>query len=581
MTRRAARWVAPLAVVGATLAAFSPILSNGFVDWDDDANFVDNPAYRGFSRSQLVWMATAFHRGVYQPLAWLFAGVEYQLGGAEPWVYHAGSWLLHGIAAVLVYLLAHRLFERLAQDHSRAVALAATAAALLWAVHPLRVEAISWASAQGYPLAVVFALGSTLAWLCGREGHRGESALSRAWYGASLALATCAYLAKPVAVTLPAVLVILDWYLAPSGTAWAKNRIWLAALPYAVPAALVAAAAPLARARLGTASSAGYDLVDRLAQACYSAGYYAVKTLIPTGLTVFTPLPRPFDPSEPRFVGAAIGMVVTGALIWWAVRRAKGLAAVALAYLVLLAPVLGIIRQGDQLVADRYSYFAGIPLALALAGSLFFAATRVTPRRATGLMMVTLVAVAALGASTWRLTHVWRDAGTLWAHAVAVDPASYQAHTNLGLFELGQGRYDSAVRAFDAAIALNPTSSNARFDRGLALAKWGRTEEAIAAYQAGLALDPVDATAHAHLGELLASANRWSDAEAEYRSAIHLVPHPDLFNSLGITLAQQGRIDEAATAFEEALAIDPNHADARANLEMALTDGTHQGKLLR
>ena len=151
----------------------------------------------------------------------------------------------------------------------------------------------------------------------------------------------------------------------------------------------------------------------------------------------------------------------------------------------------------------------------------------------------------------------------------------------MGLFELGQGRYDSAVRAFDAAIALNPASSNARFDRGLALAKWGRTEEAIAAYQAGLALDPVDATAHAHLGELLASANRWSDAEAEYRSAIHLVPHPDLFNSLGITLAQQGRIDEAATAFEEALAIDPNHADARANLEMALTDGTHQGKLLR
>lgn len=560
----------PAVVSLATLAAFSPILGNGFVDWDDQANFVTNGGFRGLGWDQLRWMATTFHRGVYQPLAWLLAGVEYQLGGVEPWVFHAGSWLLHGIAALLVYVLARRLFVRLAPERGREVALAAASAALLWAVHPLRVEAVAWASAQGYPLAAVFALGSILAWLRGRDG---ELAARPPWYLASVALALCAYLAKPVAVTLPALVLILEWYLTAPGASRATARTWLALLPYTAPAVLVAAAAPVARATLGTSSSAGFDLLERLAQVCYGVSYYALKTLIPAHLTVFTPLPRPFDPFEFRFVVAAIGLGVVGGLVWWTAPRAKGLAAALLAYLVLLAPVLGLVRQGDQLVADRYSYFAGVPLALALAGALLVAATRGAPRRAIGLVMVTFVIVASLGASTWNLTRVWRDAGTLWAHAVAVDPASYQAHTNLGLYELRQERYDAAIRAFDTAITLNPGSSNARFARGLALAKSGRTDEAIASYRTGLALDPADATAHAHVAELLVSVGRLAEAEAEYRAALRLVRHPDLFNSLGTVLAQLNRLDEAAAAFREALALDPTHEDARANLETSMAMG--------
>jgi tetratricopeptide (TPR) repeat protein len=443
----------------------------------------------------------------------------------------------------------------------------------------LRVEAVAWASAQGYPLAAVFALGSTLAWLRARDGRAGAVAWSPGWYWASVALAVCAYLAKPVAITLPAILVILQWYRDAGGTEWTKGRTWLAVAPYAIPAILVAAAAPLARAHLGTSSSAQYDVMDRLVQACYGVSYYAIKTVLPTGLTVFTPLPRPFNPFELRFVVAAMGVVAVGGVIWWAAYRAKGLVAAAIAYLVLLAPVLGLIRQGDQLVADRYSYFAGIPLSLVLGGGLLLVAARTTPRVRFGVIGAALVAVVVLGTATWQLTRAWRDAGTLWRHAVAVDPASYQAHTNLGLFELAQGRYDAAVTSFDAAIALNPASSNARFDRGLALAKWGRTDEAIASYQAGLALDPADATAHAHLGDLFASLQRWSDAETEYRAATRLVPHPDLFNSLGTVLAQDSRLGEAAAAFRTALAIDPTHADAQANLRMIqeIEDGTREG----
>jgi tetratricopeptide (TPR) repeat protein len=561
-----------VAVALLTLAAYAPVLSNRFVDWDDGANFVNNPSYRGFGWSHLRWMATTFHRGVYQPLAWLLAAAEHRIGGVEPWVFHAGSWLLHAVAAALVCVLAHRLLVRLAPDRPGLVGIASAVTALLWAVHPLRVEAVAWASAQSYTLAAVFALSAVVAWLRARDEHT-PGVGSRGWYAVSAAMAACAYLAKPVAVTLPAVLVILQWYLRPAPRWWTAPRAWLALLPYAVPAMLVAAAAPLARVRLGPSGSADHGVVDRLAQACYGTIYYSVKTLLPTGLTVFTPLPRPFNPFELRFVAAAVALGVIGALIWLAAGRARGLAAAALAYLVLLAPVLGLIRQGDQLVADRYSYFAGIPLALALGSGLLVLASRATPRRTLALLIVSSAAVAVLGAGTWRLTHAWRDAGTLWTHAVAVDSASYQAHTNLGLFELSQGRFDAAVRSFDTAIAINPASSNARFDRGLALAKWGRTADAIASYRHGLALDPRDVTARAHLGDLLGLAGRWGEAEAEFREAIRLTPHADLHNSLGVALAQQGRLTEAAAAFREALARDPQHADARANLQTALGVG--------
>jgi tetratricopeptide (TPR) repeat protein len=565
------RWIAPALVVLVTLAAFAPVLSNAFIDWDDQANFVTNPSYRGLSWSHLAWMATTFHRGVYQPLAWLLAAVEYAIGGVEPWVYHAGSWLLHALAAVLLYRLARPLFARLAPDHPAAATVAAATAALLWAIHPLRVEPVAWASAQGYPLAAVFTLGSLLAWLRARDDRAATGRAATAWSTASVALAICAYLAKPAAVTLPAVIVILDWYLSPRETGrWKTWRPWLSALPYAVFAAFAAFAAPLARATLGTSASARYDLVDRVAQACYGTVYYAVKTMIPINLTVFSPLPQPFDPFEPRFVLSAIALAAAGAVIVWAGQRAKGVIACALAYLVLLAPVLGLIRQGDQLVADRYSYFAGAPVALALGAGLLTAITRGAPRLARTLNAVSAVAILLFVALSWHLTHAWQNPATLWAHAVAVNPSSYQARINLGLAASHDRDFDAALREFDVAIQLKPSSSNAHFNRGLTLAKLGRTQDAIASYREGLALDPIDATAHAHMGDLLASEDRLAEAEAEYREAVRVAPHADLYNSLGITLARQNRLPEAVAAFRDALALDPGHADARANLEMAL-----------
>lgn len=573
VTRPVARWAAPGVVVAATLIAFLPVLSNGFIDWDDQANFVTNLAFRGFGLAQLTWMATAFHLGVYQPLAWLAASVEFAIGGLDPWVYHAGSWLFHAATAGLVYAIAVLLLTPRSPHPARARVCAA-AAALLFAVHPLRVEAVAWASAQGYPLAGAFFAGSVAAYLRAHGANPGVGDASRRrWLAASVALGVLACLAKPIAVTLPAILLLLDWYpLRRLGGASRPGRVWIEKLPYAIPAALVAAAAPLARARLGLTGAEPYHPVARAAQALYGLAAYPLKTIAPFGLSVFDPLPSEIDPFELRFVASAVVVAAAAVGLWIARRRAPALAAGALAYAILLAPVLGLVPQGNQLTADRYAYFAGAPLALLIGAALLAAWTRVEAKRTLVIAGGAVVAgvLVLLGALTWRQAETWRDAGTLWRHAVSVDPASFQAHTNMGLYHLNRKDYDAALREFDEVLRLNPSSAKGHFNRGLTLARLGRMDEAIAAYRTGLTINPNDATARAHLAEVLAGRDRFAEAEAEYRNAIALAPHADLFNSLGIVLAEQGRLPEAVAAFRQALSIDPNHADARANLETAL-----------
>jgi Flp pilus assembly protein TadD len=577
--------VAPLAVILAALAALRPVLSNDFVEWDDPENFLDNPAFRGLGWAHLVWMGTAFHLGVYQPLSWLVAAVEYTIGGLDPSVYHAGSWMLHAAAAGMVYVVARRLLEPMAPSPG-ALRLAAAFAAVFWAVHPLRVEAVAWASAQGYPLAAVFLLASVAAYLRARAGFPAQRAR---WLGVSVGAALLAYLAKPVAVTLPLVLLVLDGYPLRRFAGGSTDRwsaVWIEKLPFLVPAILIAGIAPLARARLG-AIEEHYRLGARLAQAAYGLIYYLVKTVAPVNLSFYVPLAPDMDPSEPRFLlsGLAVASVAAGA---WMLRRGAPTVPAALAvYAALLLPVLGLIPQGLQLVADRYAYFAGIPIAIALAAGGLAAWRRAgaRPPVTACLLGAALVALLTLGSAAWRQAATWENTATLlrhtatvdpmgfWTQAVTVNPRWARAHLNLGTVLAASGRHDEALGHFRTALAFAPTNANAHLSAGLALARLGRLDEAVAAYRRGLTLRPDDATGRTHLGELLGRRGDWAGAEREYRIALGLAAHPDLFNSLGVALAQQGRFADAAEAFRQSLRLDPAHSDAAANLTLAIREG--------
>jgi tetratricopeptide (TPR) repeat protein len=583
------RLAAPLTVILAALAALCPVLWNGFVEWDDQENFVDNPAYRGLGWPHLAWMATTMHLGVYQPLSWVAAAVEYTVGGLHPGVYHAGSWVLHAAAAAMVYVVSRRLFDGLAPS-DRALRIAAASAALLWAIHPLRVESVAWASAQGYPLAALFGLASVTAYL--KAGAVPAAERTR-WMWASVGAAALAYLSKPVAVTLPLVLLLLDWHPLrrfPQGAGHRSPTVWIEKLPYVVPAVLIAGVAPLARARLGTIED-DYRLAARLAQAAYGLAYYLAKTIAPAGLSFYVPLEPDMNPFEPRFLLS--GLVVAGlaASAWAARRAAPALTAGLACYAALLLPVLGLVPQGAQLVADRYAYLAGIPIAIAVAAGGLAVWRRAGNRPRAGITLLSAAAVVllALGAATWRQAAIWKDSETLFRHSATVDPIRFwtqaatanprsaRAHLQAGTALAAAGRHEEALGHFDAASARAPDNANARLNAGLALARLDRLDEAIAAYRRGLELRPDDATGRAHLGDLFGRRGDFAAAEREYRIAASLVAHPDLFNSLGVALAEQGRFAEAAAAFREALRLDPTHEDAGPNLQTALAEAGRAG----
>src|SRR5690242_13420027 len=209
--KRRSTWAIPFGIGLVTIVAFLPVLHNGFVSWDDDRNFVENPHFRGLGFDQLRWMWTTFHMGHYVPLSWMTLGLDYEIWGLNPTGYHLTSLLLHAASAIVVYFLARAVLEltRPAASDSTRHQLDAAAAfsSLVFALHPLRAESVAWATERRDVLAGLFYFSSILAYLRSRLGVK-----SRRGYSIALFLFVCALLSKATSMSLPAVLVILNVY---------------------------------------------------------------------------------------------------------------------------------------------------------------------------------------------------------------------------------------------------------------------------------------------------------------------------------------------------------------------------------
>ncbi len=470
-------WLIAIPLVLIVAAAFLPAVGNGFLDWDDETNFLKNSQYRGLGWPQVRWACTTFLLGVYQPIAWLLLEVQYVLSGLDPRGYHLTSLLLHAANAVALYALIVALLVRCRPDpflyDPWARAVGAGLATALYAVHPLRVEPVAWASCQPYLPCTLFAMLAVLAYV----RAVGDGPAPR-WGGlaGSLALSAAAMLCKAAAVTLPAVLVILDVYplrrLGGGPGRWigpAARRVWLEKVPFFALSLILMGLAVVAKADAHTLSLAADDLSTRIARACYGTWFYLVKTAIPRDITALYPLPRRLDRFAPPFALSVLAtLAVTVGLIMLR-RRWPGLLAAWLSYLVLLAPGSGLVRIGPQLAGDRYSYLPVASLALPVAAGLGLA--WVTSRRARA---VAILAVAAalpiLVVLTRGQCRAWHDSATLWTHVLDHGGASATAHSGLGLVRFAQGRYDEARAHFDEAIRLNPTDPSAYNNRASLLA---------------------------------------------------------------------------------------------------------------
>jgi hypothetical protein len=371
-------YLIPSLVALMTLLVFSPALRNGFVNWDDLETIVDNENFRGFTGSHLRWMFTTFHLGHYQPLSWLSFALDYLFWGLNPFGYHLTNILLHAANGVLFYFVTLGLL-RVATPSSDAVVLrlAAGFSALFFAMHPLRAESVAWVTERRDVLSGFFLLSTILSYLKAVSPAMDPGGKLR-WGIVSVALYVLSLLSKASGMTLPLVLLILDVYplrrLGGGAGKWfgADARpVWLEKLPFFI-AALAAGVVALAAQHTAGAlvSAETHDLTGRVIQGLYGISFYLVKTALPTNLAPLYEIPPDLHLFDWRVVFAAIIFLLCSLGFFLARHRWPAALAGWIAYLLLLAPVLGVAQSGLQLVADRYSYLSCLVWAILFAALL-------------------------------------------------------------------------------------------------------------------------------------------------------------------------------------------------------------------
>jgi tetratricopeptide (TPR) repeat protein len=570
------RALIPLTIALLTAATFLPTLGGSFLNWDDNVNFLDNPSYRGLGGEQIRWAFTSTLFGHYIPLTRLTWSLNYVLGGLNPWGYHLVNVLLHTANAVLFYFVALRLLAAAGGSGHQlgprepGLRAAAAGAALVFAIHPLRVEPVSWITARADLLCGFFALLAVWTYLHAVEGsgpaRRGPTLMTAALLGAAL-------LSKGSALPLVGTLFLLDVY--PLRRA---HRLgWGALVREKLPQLLVtlAAGAGVVHAiRDGAVLTrvSEHGALARLAAAAYSFVISPIRLVWPGSLSPLYEMPRGISVLEPRFALALIGTVlVTAVLILFRRRWPAGLAAWSFSAL-MLAPTSAIVRQGADLAPDRYSYLAGLGYAL-LAGGAVLAVIRLlrrgalTPAVGRAIATAGLVALAGLAVAAWSYCQVWRDSETLWRWAVEMDPRCSVCLGKLGESALGgpggAARVEEAEDLFRRAIALRPDLPDAYFNLGTALVLQGRYAEAAAPLRSYMERVPGSASGPERLGLAYLLDGRYEAAAPLLREALQRKPDaPGLRGYLAQALEgharalqAQGRIGEAEALLGEARAL--------------------------
>jgi protein O-mannosyl-transferase len=569
-----ARWAALLALAALTVFVYEPVRHHDFVSIDDPVYVTENPVVsRGLTLNGLAWAFTTGHASNWHPLTWLSHMLDVQLFGTNAAAHHGTSLVLHLLDSLALYLLLHRATGRSGPSW---------VVAALFAVHPLHVESVAWVAERKDVLSTLFWFLTTWAYVgyCQAEEPSAGAGIGRQRTSLSLLvllLFALGLMAKPMLVTLPLTLLLLDvWPLGRAG--WpqfdaASWRAWRRLVLEKVPLLALAAASSVVTFMVqqsgGAVSAlATIPLGRRLANALVSYGAYAARAIWPSGLSPFYPYPADIPPVE---VAAAAALIVgvTGLAVRFA-RTRPYLLVGWLWYLITLLPVIGLVQIGRQATADRYTYVPLIGLFVAAAwGAADVMATSRTRRVA--LAATAVATVAALAVVARAQVHVWADSTTLWRHALALDARNYYAHHALGCLSSDAGRTDEAVRSFEETIRLAPDYPEGHYNLGLMRMRQGRFDDAIRSYRAALQLDPRLADAHNGLAAALAAEHRFADAIREHREAIRLRPDSARYHqALGRTLLSAGDVDRAVAGLREAARLQPDLAAARSDLGKAL-----------
>lgn len=509
-----------------TAAVFAPIAQHEFVGLDDPEYVTKNPMVaRGLTPVSVSWAFTSFRAANWHPLTWLSHMLDVELFGLRPGGHHLMSLLLHGMAAAVLFFFLAAITGAPAPS---------LWVALCFAIHPLRVESVAWAAERKDVLAALFWMLALAAYL---------------WYlrrprGARLVLLTLVFalglLAKPMLVTLPLILLTLDYW--PLGRL-RHGQDFPRLLVEKAPLLFLAAISSVVTVKAQGASVVSLHVFpagERISGAAVAAVAYLGKTLWPASLSVHYPRP-PGGPGLAITIASLLLLLLACAAAVRLARRLPFLVTGGGWYVVALMPVIGLIQVGDQAMADRYTYLPSIGLFLAGIWLLRDLA-RTRPRLRTALVVAGCITLCSWSVATSRHLRVWANSGTLFTHSLRVAPESWLIHFVYGTVLRDGGEAGKAIEEFQQAASLRPRSAETHFNLGLAYDDRGEAARAVQAYREALRLKPDYAEAHNNLGAVYGREGDFDGAVEHFRAAVSLQPDlPGTRQNLARALLRQAQ----------------------------------------
>ena len=556
-----------------TIAVFWQVGSCDFISYDDSRYIRDNEHVNtGLSWENVIWAFTKSYASNWHPLTWLSHMLDCQLFGMAPAGHHLTNLLLHVANTLLLFAV----LKRMTGAVWRSVFVAAA-----FAIHPLHIESVAWVAERKDVLSTLFwilTMGAYLGYV--NRPNKSRYALTVVVFGLGL-------MAKPMLVTLPLVLLLLDYW--PLGrfqkashhknTGRTQKGIFGHLLLEKVPLLLLSAGSCAITyfVQQKGGSVAAINAISpamRISNAVFSYAKYIGKMIWPSRLAVF--YPHPGD-KLPLWMVVLIAMLLFAISIW-VIKLAKKRGYLTVGwfwYIITLLPVIGIVQVGLQAMADRYTYVPLTGLFIIVAWGLADISTKWPYRKAVlTILSVTVLSAMAI-ASRLQVRH-WRNSVTIFEHALKVTDDNYVAYSSLVKPLFKQGRIDEAMAYNYQALRINPNDDIVHVNLGFILSKIGKFDEAVKHYARALQIKPDNPAAYKNMGNALLRQGKATEAIEQYQQVLRLLPdNAQMYNDIGTALGQEGKLDQAITHFRKALEIEPEFAKAHYNLGYALR---HQGK---
>lgn len=549
-------WLLAILLVLLAFVAYKPVFRAGFI-WDDDDHLTANPTMTAPHGLRMIWSSLTYSR--YYPLTLTTFWAERQLWGLNSGPFHMVNVAFHAANGILIFLILRRL--RLP---------GAWLAAAVWVLHPVNVESVAWVTELKNTQSGLFFFLSVFCFL------RFDGERNNHWYVAAVVCGLAAMLSKPSTVVLPLVLLLCAWW---KHGKWQRGDVIRIIPFFGLALAMSALTVIEQRGHVLRAGATAWRLApaERLLIAGKAVWFYALKVLWPVPLTFV--YPRWQVSSGSILAGLPLmGLIVVGWILWrrrsepWYQAVWFGCAF----FVAALLPVLGffdVFYFRYSFVADHFQYLACVGLmTLVASGGTILCERKGRLAQQVGTVAAVLL-LLVLGMLTWRQTHIYHDAETLWRDTIAKNPQCWMAHNNLGTVLFESGRATEAIAECSDAVRLKPDDSEPHFNLGHILASVGRVQEAITNYQEILRINPNSADSYNDLGNALLQLGKFQEAITDFVQALRIKPDfAQAQNNLGSAFARTGNLPEAIVHFQEALRIKPDYPNAHYNLGNALEE---------